>query len=140
MLSKQIEQNEDMKKEEGEVETEPVAPEEPVDVMYWQQNCLEGVTLLRVSVKANADLDFGDKVRCTVYLDEAEGVVIPLSGMTKDNVDATNWTVMGHFEVKTPGSDVGKVRVRVETEMIKAPKYKTSTSSGGGGYSGNISV
>ena len=111
-----------------------------MDVMFWQQNCREAATLLRVSVKVNTDLEFGDKVRCTVYFEDAPGVRVPLSGMTKDNVDAINWTVMGHFEMDTPDGQVGPLKLRVETELIKAPKYKNSGVGGSDTYYGGVSV
>lgn len=101
-----------------------IKKEDPVDVMFWNENKKEGKTMLRINVKASFEMEFGDKLKVSVALREADGVKKPLTAFTKDGIDGTNWTLMGHFEYEHPGAEVGKVVLEVETELIHAPKYK----------------
>lgn len=100
--------------------------------MYWNQNRKEAPTMLRINVKANCEMEFGDKVKCSVFIKEADGVIKPLNGMTKDNIDNINWSLVGHFELEKPGTVVDKVTLLVKTEFIAAPKYKATTTASSG--------
>lgn len=113
--------------------------EEPVDFMYWNANKKEGKTLIRINVRCNIEMEFGDKLKASVRIIEANGVKKPLSFVTKDNIDGVNWTLMGHFELEKPGTDLDSVKLEVKTELIQAPKYKpvaTTVSSGTGTQGG----
>lgn len=115
--------------------------EEPVDFMFWNANKREGKTLVRINVKCNVEMEFGDKMKASVRIVEANGLKKPLSFVTKDNVDTNNWTLIGHFELEKPETSLQSIKLEVKTELIQAPKYKptTTTSSTGtqGGYYDN---
>lgn len=139
MLNKEALHNQALKRqqektEEDEVDSEfeevigEFQKEEPVDFMFWNANKKEGSTLLRINVRCNAELEFGDKMKASVRIIQADGVKVPLSFVSKDNVDGINWTLIGHFELENPGTKVDFVKLEVVTELIQAPKYKTTVT------------
>lgn len=123
-LKKLEEEGKEAPEEDNEEEKE-----ELVDVMHWQQNKKEGAMMIRINAKAAGSLDFGDKLKVTVNFVDADGIQTPLSGFTKEGVEGMQWALIGHFDLKQPLTKVEKLKLKVESELVKAPKYTTTRST-----------
>lgn len=114
---------------EAELEKLEEEKEDPLDVMFWSANKKEAATVIAIFVSPKEKVEsFSDKIRCKITIKPREGVAVPVSGFQKESIDHTSPTLMGHYELTAPGTEIDSLDIHVETELIKAVKT-TYTSS-----------
>ena len=66
-------------------------------------------------------LGYGDKIKCSIHVEEQEGIILPLNGFEKNSVD-NNVSYFGVFEYTKPGVSIESLKIRVKTEIVRAVK------------------
>ena len=93
--------------------------------MHWSQAKQEASCLLNVSCRAKNQLEIGDKIKVTIKIEDADGIKdLPIDGLQRANVDDRSDANFGSFEYKKPGHNVEKLKVWVETELVKMQRAK----------------